>query len=406
MNDDWRMLNDHSAGAIAPGSVVWYSSFIIHHSSFSMPTTHVSVLTPAGAGAIATVAVTGPRAWGLARWLFTPVGGKPLPDSPDLHRFWVGRIADGDDVVLAVRTVAPEVCVELHGHGGRRVVRRTVEAFTSRGCVEGARTPGNAWDLLSYAPTLRTANVLLDQAHGAFDRAVRTILDTLTAGGDARPLVAGLARYTPAGGHLVEPWRVVIAGAPNVGKSSLVNALTGYQRAVVSPTPGTTRDVTTTAVAFDGWPVELADTAGLRDAAGLEAEGVERARARLATADLVLWVTDASADEHELPDAAARDGSWLFVSNKSDAGQNHPADARPVSAATGDGIPGLVAEVARRLVPDPPPPGVAVPYTPVLVAAVMVAHAALAAGGTEGAVRLLRWAARLTVEVGSGERPA
>ncbi|MBN9517283.1 50S ribosome-binding GTPase, partial [bacterium] len=288
------------------------------------------------------------------------------------------------------------VCVELHGHGGRRVVRRTDEAFKSRRCVEDAAAAGDAWELLSRAPTLRTANVLLDQAHGAFDRALRAALDTLAAGGDARPLVAELARYAPVGGHLVGPWRVGIAGAPNVGKSSLVNALAGYQRAVVSPTPGTTRDVTTTTVAFDGWPVELADTAGLRDAAGLEAEGVERARARLVTADLVLWVTDASADEPELPDAAAWDGSWLFVSNKSDTGRNHPAGARPVSAATGDGIPGLVAEVARRLVPDPPPPGAAVPYTPALAEAVTAAHTALAAGEPEEAVRLLRSVVRVS----------
>jgi tRNA modification GTPase len=296
-----------------------------------------------------------------------------------------------------VRAVAPEVCVELHGHGGRRVVRRTVEAFTSRGCVEAA-APEDVWHLLSRAPTLRTANILLDQARGAFDRAVRTILDTLAAGGDARPLVAELARYAPVGKHLVEPGRVVIAGPPNVGKSSLVNALAGYQRAVVSPTPGTTRDVTTTAVAFDGWPVELADTAGLRDATGLEAEGVERARALLGRADLVVWVTDASADELELPgeetSEPGRGKAWLYLLNKSDIALDPRNDSFPamipVSAATGEGIFGLVAEIARRLVPDAPPAGAAVPYTPALADAVTAAHAALAFGETEEAVRLLR----------------
>lgn len=329
--------------------------------------TRVSVLTPAGAGAIATVAVAGPRAWELVRAAFRPAGAKPLPDLPTPRRFWVGRLADGDDVVLAVRAVEPEVRVELHGHGGRRVVRRTVEQLVADGCVE-AQLPADAWAVLSRAPTLRTANVLLDQAHGAFDRAVRAALDAP----DPRPSVAALARYAAVGRHLVEPWRVVIAGPPNVGKSSLVNALAGYQRAVVSPVAGTTRDVITTAVAFDGWPVELADTAGLRDAAGLEAEGVARARAALARADLVLWVMDASAAAPEPPpDAAA-----LPVWNKCDISASQPGGVC-VSARTGEGVPGLVAVVAGRLVPDPPPPGAAVPYTPEL--ADRIAQAAVAA---------------------------
>lgn len=358
-----------------------------------MSDTRVSVLTPAGAGAIATVAVTGPRAWGLARWMFRTAGGKPLPDAPELNRFWVGRLADGDEVVLAVRAVVPEVCVELHGHGGRRVVRQTVEAFTARGCVEERDAREGVWELLSRAPTLRTANVLLDQAHGAFDRAVRAALADPAA-------LAELARYAPVGRHLVEPWRVVVAGPPNVGKSSLVNALAGYQRAVVSPTPGTTRDVVTTPLAFDGWPVELADTAGLRAAAGLEAEGIERARAVLATADLVLWVMDASAAELEWPDAETHalvrppPTRWVLVLNKSDRGidrpPNQPPGAVPVSALTGDGIPGLASWIASRLAPDPPPPGAAVPYTPELAEAVDQAHAALAVGQSDQAARLLR----------------
>ncbi len=87
----------------------------------------------------------------------------------------------------------------------------------------------------------------------------------------------------------------MLAGRPNVGKSRLLNALAGYDRAIVDPTPGTTRDVVTVPAAFDGWPVELADTAGLRSSLDpIEAEGVALARARQRGADLVVVVLDRS----------------------------------------------------------------------------------------------------------------
>src|SRR5205085_10015517 len=106
-----------------------------------------------------------------------------------------------------------------------------------------------ALEPLTRATTVRTASILLDQYHGAFTRAVEAAL--------AEPAhVAEFARYAPLGRHLVAPWTVAVVGPPNVGKSSLVNALAGYQRAVVSDMPGTTRDVVRTLVALDGWPVE------------------------------------------------------------------------------------------------------------------------------------------------------
>src|SRR5439155_711085 len=105
-----------------------------------------------------------------------------------------------------------------------------------------------------------------------------------------------LKSRTRLGRHLTNPWRVVVAGAPNVGKSSLVNALAGYARCVVSPTPGTTRDVVSTLIAVDGWPIELLDTAGLRlPGENLEQQGIALARAAVESADLCLWVIDASA---------------------------------------------------------------------------------------------------------------
>ncbi|MDB5311441.1 MAG: GTPase and tRNA-U34 5-formylation enzyme TrmE [Gemmataceae bacterium] len=369
-----------------------------------MTGTRVSVLTPPGAGAIATVAVAGPRAWATTRQLFRPAGKKSLPEIPDRHRFWFGTFGEGtgDEVVLSVTQIDPEMGVEVHCHGGRRVVRWVVEQFTARGCVEpklGEPMPPArlAIDFLSRAPTLRTASILLDQYHGAFDRSVRAILTHLDAGrtsGAAREL-ATLTGFAGVGRHLVDPWKVVIAGPPNVGKSSLVNALTGYQRSVVSDIAGTTRDVVTVPAAFDGWPVELADTAGLREAAGLEGEGVERAKRFLAAADLCVWVLDATAADPEGPGAnAPSTPRTLFVVNKVDqpAGWDlsRSPDALRVSAATGEGIPGLAAAIARSLVPIAPSVGDAVPFTRRLADLVECARAVLSAGRPADAGQLLR----------------
>jgi tRNA modification GTPase len=356
----------------------------------------VSLLTPPGAGAIATVEVCGPRAWEFARQLFRPAG-KPLPESPELHRFWFGKLGDGagDEVILA----ACGETLEIHCHGGRRVVRWVIEQFLALGCNEREASPsGSLLKLLSHAPTLRTASILLDQLHGAFDTEVRRILGLIDADPGTDPGELGEVRkFAPVGRHLIEPWKVVVAGPPNVGKSSLVNALAGYQRAVVSEVAGTTRDAVTVPLAFDGWPVELTDTAGLRDAEGLEAAGIDRAKRVLAEADVVLWVLDGSDPNPVWADVDIPAPRILAVINKADLpnawSRDDVGDAwgiLHVSAATGAGIPVLVAEIVRRLVPFPPPPGGAVPYTPQLADAVTAAHEALSRRRFEEAAGLLR----------------
>ena len=352
-----------------------------------MSGTAVSLLTAPGSAAIAVVEVRGPRAYPLAKRLFTPAG-KPLPDAPDVGRFWFGTLGR-DEVVLSV-TAAD--AVEVHSHGGPRVVRWVVEQFLANGAEE--RTPHSSsegFELLQRAPTLRTASILLDQLSGAFATEVRRILALL----ETAPLVAGAALLYLArlgdtvGRHLVEPWKVVIAGPPNVGKSSLVNALAGYQRSVVSEVAGTTRDVVTAAVAFDGWPVELIDTAGLRAADGLEAEGIERARRVLGEADLVVWVMDGTAPEMVWAGEDIPRSKVLAAVNKSDAMTGWGSDPNAgdawglplVSAVTGAGLGGLATELVRRLVPDPPEPGAAVPFTPRLANLIEAASTATAPAG-------------------------
>jgi tRNA modification GTPase len=370
--------------------------------------TYAACLTPPGTGAIAVLALHGPRAWSVARDLFRPRSARQsLPDSPEPGRFWLGKLGDeaADEVVLVAKLAG----VEVHCHGGVQVVRMLLELFERRGITvcpwrQFNRLTGDnalrstAAAALAEARTVRTAAILLDQYQGAFERAVETSLAAMgrNDAAETNRLLAELARHTGVGRHLTTPWWVAVAGAPNVGKSSLVNALAGYQRSIVSPSPGTTRDVVTTTIAVDGWPVELADTAGLREGAQeLEGEGIDRAREAAAGADLCLWVLDAAATPVwpsaglHLPLAP----NVRLVVNKTDLPAAWDLDeatgALRVSAKTGDGIPELCDGLARWLVAEAPPPGASVPFTPDLCSQVEEARRSLSQGDVANARRIL-----------------
>ncbi len=339
------------------------------------PQTWVACLTPPGRAAIATLALHGPQAWETVCALFKPRSGKPIQPTPG--RFWLGRLGEAlaDEVVLTARS---EVDLELHCHGGREAVRLLLGLLLQRGLKECSwpemlaqrgmdALQVQAAAALARATTVRTASILLDQFHGAFQAAVAAILAALEDDGSpssAIGLLEELLGRAPLGRRLTTPWRVVIAGAPNVGKSSLVNALAGYQRSVVSPTPGTTRDVVTVRLAI-GWPVELADTAGLREQSGtLEGQGIELARKQVSEADLCLWVLDASGPPI-WPTVSSP--NIRLVINKTDLSPAWDPDqaqgAVRVSAQTGVGLGELCSELERWLVPQPPPAGSAVPFT-------------------------------------------
>jgi tRNA modification GTPase len=300
-----------------------------------------------------------------------------------------------DEVVLAVEEQEPVPVLEIDCHGGLQVVRFLTDLLLAegvRGCTwqeflqlttESPLT-ALAAAALAEAPTTRTAAILLDQHAGALRHALDAILAALDAGdvGTALRQLDEMMRHGRLGRHLRQPWRVVVAGAPNVGKSSLVNALAGFQRSIVSPVPGTTRDVVTVRLAVDGWPIEVADTAGVRESgASLEEEGIRQARIAAVEADLCLWVLDAAA-EPVWPAADLQ--SIQLVVNKVDLppawNLRQATDAVQVSAATGAGLPGLCSAIAGRLVPDPPPPGAAVPFTASLLDGLARARERLAAG--------------------------
>lgn len=267
-----------------------------------------------------------------------------------------------------------------------------------------------------------TAAIALDQSRSGLvafiTRATQRLRDATEPSSQASsdPTASGLDRVarsiheeaaqilsrTEIGLHLTEPWKVVLAGPPNVGKSSLINALVGYRRSITMDEPGTTRDVLEARTMLDGWPIRLSDTAGIRDnaASPIEAAGIEAARNELASADLVLWVEDASHPRYgeaslnrPVPDLQDRDVDLdplcqpdrptspprvpksphvpksLRVLNKIDAvtigsdplPTRDPACSIATSALTGEGIDQLRALIVKELVSNPPESGAAVP---------------------------------------------
>jgi len=326
----------------------------------------------------------------------------------------LGRIGAGlGDEVVAVLLKTDVPTVELQCHGGTSAVSLVLEALKNAGAErsEGWARPGfdfprgdllaaDALDDLPRAKTLATAEILLEQAQGALTAEIARLAALVEDEPvKARAGLEVLIERGSVGLRLLTGWRVVIAGRPNVGKSRLLNALSGFTRAIVDQSPGTTRDVVTFQTAFGGWPVELADTAGLRGTDDMvEHLGIERSREELRKADLVLLVLDRSESlrpfDRELIATTRR---ALLIANKSDlrpawvAGEGGlGTDAvETVSAERGDGMDQLVVAIVKRLVPDPPLPGSAVPFLDDHIEALAGARCALLDGDqAAAAVRL------------------
>ncbi len=344
----------------------------------------VSRLTAEGRSAIAVLRIWGPKALEVADTVFRPHRGARLAETRRGH-LRIGRIGHGlgDEVVVVVLEGDPPA-VEVQCHGGAAAGALVVEAFQAAGATSVDRPEiaehrsddpfaHDALDDLVRAPTVATAEILLDQAQGALRGQLVRLGDSIADKPDRA--LAELERLISRGRvglRLLDGWKVVIAGRPNVGKSRLFNALVGFARAIVDPTPGTTRDVVSVNAVFGGWPVNLADTAGLREAFDpVESIGIERSQREQGQADLILLVLDRSLPlesiDRELIEA---NSEAVLAVNKSDLPPAwHVGDLSiqsraivTVSAETGDGLAALIEMMIRMLVPEPPVHGEAVPF--------------------------------------------
>ncbi len=345
--------------------------------------TTVAILTPPGRGAVATVRVAGPAALECVAGLFHAASGRSVVELPP-ERIVFGRWHSlaGEEVVVARQA---HDAFEIHCHGGLQAPRAIADSLLARGCLEiswqawSEQQSSDRWQLaalqaLSAARTERTAAILLDQYAGAWRRELEQLQSCLSArdAQAASERVDHLLQYSKLALHLTTPWRVMLAGRPNVGKSSLMNALVGYERSIVHDVPGTTRDLVAATTAVDGWPVELFDTAGLRATSEpLEAAGVALTSERLPQADLVLLVFDAS--QPWTDEDAELQSAWpqaLVVYSKCDLVEKPKAESRKrntpeglvTSAKLGTGIAELAAAMAAKLVPSVPQPSSAVPF--------------------------------------------
>jgi tRNA modification GTPase len=339
----------------------------------------VSLLTPAGRGAVGTLRYAGPPE--LLDHYFSAANGKGVAEQP------IGRIVYGrwgrteiEDLVLGRIS---ETIAEIHCHGGLQASQRIIDDLKAQQVKqvdwatlfkqEHGVFAQELAAVVTGALTTRCLNYALAQAGGILANEINHLcwrLSLPTFVEQSQQIEADLVailNHARVGLRLAQPWKVVLTGPPNVGKSSLMNALLGYERSVVFDQPGTTRDVVTGLTAFFGWPCLLQDTAGLRVTVDpLEADGVARARTTVTQADCVLELFDQSRPAREATSALEAGtiqtaSPRILVAHKADlpCGQPVPGDAILVSSVTKAGLKELIAAMIKQLVPDEPAPAAA-----------------------------------------------
>ncbi len=351
----------------------------------------------AGRAGVAVVRVSGPAARHMLEAL---AGGLPTPRTAVLRTIRASQ--DGQDIDRAIVLWFPgpssftgEDTCEFHLHGGRAVVAGVLDALCRLGCLlaepgefarrafengkidlteaEGLADLIDAETEAQRVQAMRQAGGALSRLYDGWRAELISALALIEAAIDfsdepdvaddalvqAKERLAGLADRIA--GHLAdgrrgeilrEGLRVVLAGAPNVGKSSLLNALARRDVAIVSAEAGTTRDVIEVRLDLVGLPVIVSDTAGIRDASGeVEREGIRRTYAEGRGADVVIWMTEARVPDRTVPAelAGSEGGRVLVALSKADLAGPDQRNAGPeevaLSVVTGEGIPELVARI-------------------------------------------------------------
>lgn len=363
-----------------------------------------------GLGSVAIVRMSGPAAESIGRTLFRAPGQQVW----DSHRVLYGHVVDPasgervDEALLllmkAPRSFTREDVVELHCHGGLIAVQRVLALVLAQGCRRASAgefsqraflngrldlTRAEAIGDLIAARSQRAAQLAMAGLDGGLQRRITALreqlLDQLAELEarvdfeenlpplDAAAVVAALTAVRQAlealvaearqGELLRDGLRVAIVGRPNVGKSSLLNRLSRRERAIVTDTPGTTRDLLESELVLEGVPLTLLDTAGIRPTSdAVERLGIARSRAALAAADAVLLLFDLTTgwtdDDQELRDLVPDGAVLLLVGNKADAaglatgavaptGPGFPLEVA-ISARTGEGCDVLVETLLQR----------------------------------------------------------
>lgn len=372
-----------------------------------------AIATGQATTAIGIVRVSGEGCFALCDRLFRPLSGQRLLETAPRTMVY-GDVLDAAgsplDRGLLVRFPGPhsytgEDSAEFHCHGSPVVLRELLSTlfalgarqalpgeFTRRAFLNGQMdlTQAEAVIDLIDAETAAAAKNAMAQLDGALRRPLEQVQDALlditsrfyavvdypdediedvhpeavaSALAQSDAILTRLLGTCQRGKLLKSGVRTAIVGRPNAGKSSLLNALAGYERAIVTEVPGTTRDTVEESVLCGGVLLRLIDTAGIRDTEDMvEKLGVERSRAAIETADLVLAVVDTSrpfsSEDETILTMAARQRRWILIGSKSDLpsapmslaawerGQNPPAAVVTLSSVTGEGFDQLEATIA------------------------------------------------------------